>query len=74
MTSAPPDLTKNRPRADLSGEDLLVYEAIGEDPTDIDTIITRSGLPAATVSPRLLGLELGRHVKSLPGGRFVKLI
>ena len=74
MFAAPQELPKSRPKAGLAGEDLLVYEAIGDDPTDVDTIITRSGLPPATVSSRLLALELGRHVKSAPGGRFIKLM
>ena len=74
LFAAPQELPKSRPRGNLSGEDLLVHAAIGDDPTDIDTIISRSGLAAATVSSRLLALELGRHVKPVPGGRFVKLL
>ena len=69
-----PELPRSRPRIGLSGDDLLVYEAIGEDPSPMDHIIAKSGLPAATVSSRLLALELGRHVRTLPGSRFVKLI
>ncbi len=69
-----PELSKSRPRVELCGEDLLVYNAIGDEPTPVDTIIAESGLPAATVSSRLLALELGRHVRSAPGNRFVKLI
>ena len=74
LFAAPPDLPKSRPRTDLTGDDLLVYNAIGDDPTPVDVIIARSGLPAATVSSRLLALELGRHVRSAPGNRFIKLI
>jgi DNA processing protein len=70
----PPELQNSRPRVDLSAEDLLVYEAIGDDPTLMDAIISKSGLPVATVSSRLLALELGRHIRTLPGNRFVKLI
>lgn len=69
-----PDLPKSQPRSDLSGEDLLVYVAIGDEPTPVDTIIAQSGLPPATVTSRLLSLELGRHVRSAPGGRFIKLM
>ena len=69
-----PELPKSRPRAVLSGEDSSVYEAIGDEPTHVDTIIASSGLPPATVSACLLSLELGRHVKAVPGGRFVKLM
>ena len=70
----PPELQSSRPRIDLSSEDLLVYEAIGDDPTPMDAIVAKSGLPVATVSSRLLALELGRHIRTLPGSRFVKLI
>lgn len=74
LFAAPPELSKSRPRAELSGEEQLVYEAIGDEPTPVDVIIARSGLPAATVSSRLLALELGRHVRSAPGNRIIKLI
>jgi DNA processing protein len=69
-----PELPKSRPRAGLSGEELAVYEAIGDEPTPVDGVIDASGLPPATVSACLLSLELGGHVKAVPGGRFVKLI
>lgn len=72
--AAPPELQGSRPRVDLTGDDLLVYEAIDDDPTPMDAIISKSGLPVATVSSRLLALELARHVRTLPGSRFVKLI
>jgi len=74
LFAAPPELSKSRPRVELTEEDLLVYNAIGDEPTPVDIIIANSGLPAATVSARLLSLELGRHVRSAPGNRFVKLI
>ena len=70
----PPELQKSRPRLSLSPEELLVYESIGDDPTPMDAIISKSGLPVATVSSRLLALELGRHIRTLPGSRFIKLI
>ena len=72
--ATPPELESSRPKAGLSGDDLLVYDAIGDDSSPVDAIISKSGLPVATVSSRLLALELGRHVRSLPGNRFVKLI
>jgi DNA processing protein len=74
LFASTPDLPRSQPRADLSGEDRLVYAAIGDEPTPIDTIIAKSGLPPSTVSSRLLSLELGRHVRSAPGGRFIKLM
>jgi DNA processing protein len=72
--AVPPELSRSRPKVELTGEELLVYESIGEDATPVDTIITKSGLPPATVSSRLLALELGRHVRAQPGNRFIKLI
>lgn len=72
--ATPPELQSSRPRVELVGDDLLVYEAIGDEATSMDAIISKSGLPVATVSSRLLALELGRHVRALPGSRFVKLI
>jgi len=69
-----PELPQSRPRVEFEGDDRLVYEAIGDDPTPVDAIISKSGLPAATVSSRLLALELARHVRSHPGNRFIKLL
>ena len=74
LFASPPELARSQPRADLSGDDLLVYQAIGDDPTPVDAIIAMSGLPPATVSSRLLSLELARHVRSAPGNRFIKLM
>lgn len=73
LSAAPVALSGPREPMGLSGDDLAVYRAIGDDPADADVIAVRSGLPAATVSARLISLELGRHVKAVPGGRFVKL-
>jgi DNA processing protein len=69
-----PERHRSRPRVELLGDELLIYEAIGDDATPVDQIISKSGLPAATVSSRLLALELARHVRSQPGNRFIKLI
>jgi predicted Rossmann fold nucleotide-binding protein DprA/Smf involved in DNA uptake len=72
--AVPPELARSRPRVELLGEELLVYDAIGDEPTPVDVIIAKSDLPASTVSSRLLALELGRHVRSQPGNRFIKLM
>jgi DNA processing protein len=74
LFAKPPELEKSQPHASLSGDDLAVYSAIGDDPTPVDTIIAASGLSPAVVSSRLLSLELGRHVRSAPGNRFIKLM
>lgn len=70
----PPELKQTQKKIDLQGEEILIYQAIGEDPTPIEVIIEKSCLPAATVSSRLLALELNLHVRSLPGSQFVKLL
>src|SRR5213596_2199289 len=62
-----------RPLPPLSDEERRVYEAIEATETPIDEIATKSNLPSSTVSSTLLGLELKRLVKQLPGKYFVKL-
>jgi len=52
----------------------MIYQSIADDPTLIDDIIAISSLPAATVSSKLLALELSGHVRGAPGGRFIKLM
>jgi len=62
-----------RPLPELSDEERRVYDAIDSAETPIDQIAARSDLPSGTVSSTLLGLELKRRVKQLPGKYFVKL-
>src|SRR5437660_4475449 len=57
----------------LSEEERKVFDAIETSETQIDEIATKSNLPTGTVSSTLLGLELKRLVKQLPGKYFVKL-
>jgi DNA processing protein len=59
--------------AALPPDQKLVYDAIGETETPIDTIISRSNLPSGRVSSTLLLLEMKRLVKQLPGQHFIKL-
>jgi len=58
----------------FQGNEQAVYEAIGDAETPMDTIIAKSGLPAAAVSSTLLALEMKRCVKRLPGQHFIKLL
>jgi DNA processing protein len=70
-----PALSQSAPRADsLKPEEKAVYDAIGDDETPIDVIISKSGLPTPAVSSTLLALEMKRFVKQLPGQHFVKLL
>ncbi len=50
-----------------------VLEALGFDPVDLDTLVARSGLDAATLQARLLELELDGHVARLPGALFQRV-
>ncbi|MED5620491.1 DNA-processing protein DprA [Ideonella sp. BN130291] len=47
-----------------------VLEAMGHDPATLDTLIARTGIPAATLNVRLLELELNGQVARLPGALF----
>jgi DNA processing protein len=46
---------------------------LGHDPTDIDTMVARSGLTSETVCAMLLELELEGRVASLPGGLYQRI-
>jgi len=62
-----------RPLPPLSDEERRVYDAIEATETPIDAISAKCNLPSGAVSSTLLGLELKRLVKQLPGKCFVKL-
>lgn len=51
----------------LTGEEATIFAAIDTTESHIDEIISRTGLPASTVSVTLLKMELKRLVKQLPG-------
>lgn len=63
-----------RPTIPLTDEENRVYQSIDSGETQIETIIRKSQLPAATVSATLLKLEMKHLVKQLPGNFFVKLV
>ena len=50
-----------------------ILRALGHDPTDVDTLVARTGLSAPQVVAALTALELERVVASLPGGRWQRL-
>jgi DNA processing protein len=61
------------PALELSDNEQRVYDAVGEDDSNIDEIIRRSGLPSSAVSVALLSLEMKHAIKQLPGKLFVRL-
>jgi DNA processing protein len=56
---------------DKAGEILL--DALGFEPVDVDTLVTRTGLPAQAVSSMLLILELQGWVAP-HAGRYCRLV
>ncbi|OZI20834.1 DNA protecting protein DprA [Bordetella genomosp. 9] len=50
-----------------------VIDALGHDPVHLDTLLGRTGLDLATLSARLLELELAGTIARLDGGRFQRL-
>jgi DNA processing protein len=72
--SKKPDLPASVPAADLTPDQQKVFDALGSDETLLESVIATSGLTAAVVSSTLLGLEIRRLVKQLPGKRYVKLV
>jgi DNA processing protein len=59
------------PTITLSETEQKIYDALSEQETSIDEIIRKSGLPSSTVSVALLGLEMKRLIRQLPGKMFV---
>ena len=47
---------------------------LGHDPTSLDALQARSGLPTADLQAELLDLELAGQVERLPGGLFQRLV
>ncbi len=68
-----PELARPATGVTLGETERLVYEALGDDETAIDVVISKCRLPTPEVSSTLLALEMRRLVKQLPGGRFVKV-
>ena len=71
-TLAPPRPRLREEPLALVAEQLAVYKAIGDDPTQIDAITDAAGLPAQQVASILMLLELKRAVTQLPGKHFVR--
>ena len=57
-----------------SAEQNPLLDCLGHDPIDIDTLCSRAGLNAETVSADLLRLGLQGRVASLPGGLYQILV
>jgi DNA processing protein len=56
----------------LTENEQKVYDLIDKESKGIDDVIRESGLSASTVSVTLLGLEMKRIIRQLPGKMFVR--
>ena len=61
-----------RPEVPLSEEEQVLVKALWDEALDVDSLARSAGLPSAKVSALLIGLEMKRVVKMLPG-RVVEL-
>ncbi|MCS7089682.1 MAG: DNA-processing protein DprA [Verrucomicrobiota bacterium] len=61
------------PALELPETEQKVWTALGTEERSVDELIQSTGLSAATVSVALLGLEMKRLVKQLPGRIYVRV-
>lgn len=59
--------------AGLSSEEKMVFGILNNKPTPIDEISRISQVPVHKISKALVGLELKRLIKALPGENFIKV-
>jgi len=71
-TLAPPRPRPQAPQPDLSPQEATVLQAVGDEPTHIDTVADAAALPAPAVAGILMVLELKRLIEQLPGKHFVR--
>ena len=64
--------TGTLPALTLSENEQKILDVLGREEQSMDEVIRRSGLPASAVSVALLGLEMKRIVRQLPGRLFVR--
>jgi DNA processing protein len=64
---------KTLPRPDLSNEEAVLAQMLSDGERDVDSLIRDSGLAASVVGSSLIGLEMKKMVRMLPG-RVVEMI
>ncbi|MBN2163847.1 MAG: DNA-processing protein DprA [Pontiellaceae bacterium] len=69
---APEDEVAARPDVPLTDVESLIVEALWQEPLDVDSLARDAGLRSHELSGLLLGLEMKRVIKMLPG-RMVEL-
>ncbi|HVO90202.1 MAG TPA: DNA-processing protein DprA [Casimicrobiaceae bacterium] len=70
MATVTPSAAKGKRKASrpLEGDAARVLDALGNDVIDLETLVTRTQLPAATVVACLTTLEIESRVGAMPGG------
>ncbi len=58
---------------ELSPDERLVFERLSSSESDLDMLVASTLLPSHKISAALLGLEMKRLAKQLPGQQFVRL-
>jgi len=73
-SNRPPSMAEGGapPALALTENEQIVHNALSLDEATMDEVIRRSGLPASAVSVALLGMEMKRVVRQLPGRLFVR--
>lgn len=61
------------PAAVLTDTERQVLDALTKEPSSIDLLVERLDLPVRAISAALMGLELKRCIRALPGQSFVRL-
>ena len=61
------------PSAVLTDTERQVLDALTKEPSGIDSLVERLDLPVRAISAALMGLELKRCIRALPGQSFVRL-
>jgi DNA processing protein len=67
------DAPASRSPESLTEPEKAVWTALAGGETQLDAIISQTGLTAAAASSLLMRMELKRLVKQLPGRHFVRL-
>lgn len=60
------------PESVLTPEERAVLAQLGADGVSVDEVVRASGLDAGKVNALLVGLQIKRHVRLLPGGRVAR--
>lgn len=73
-SNKPPSVSETGvlPALTLSENEQKVYDALDGEPTPIDEVIRKCGLPSSAVSVALLSLEMKRAVRQVPGKLFLR--